>query len=62
MKSILHYFKLAKTSEKDVSLPNPYGPLSNKVPSGAIEAANDRVENFSHHQPYQVQLNQQLET
>ena len=38
--SIRKYFKPVK---KDVSLPNPHGPLSSKVPPGAIEAANDRV-------------------
>ena len=38
--SIRKYFKPV---QKDVSLPNPHGPLSSKVPSGAIEAANDRV-------------------
>ena len=44
MKSILHYFKSAlKDDERDVSLPNPHGPLSSKVPSGAIEIANKKV-------------------
>ena len=48
MKSILHYFKSAskytqKDNEKDVCLLNPHGPLSNKVPPGAIEMANKKV-------------------
>ena len=48
MKSILHYFKSAskstqKDDEKDVSLPNLHGPLSSKVPLGAIEIANKKV-------------------
>ena len=38
--SIRKYFKPV---QKDVSLPNPHGPLSSKVPPGAIEAANDKV-------------------
>ena len=35
--------KYFRPVQKDVSLPNPHGPLSSKVPPGAIEAANDRV-------------------
>ena len=44
MKYILHYFKSAqKDDERDVSLPNSHGPLSSKVPPGAIEVANKKV-------------------
>ena len=48
MKSILYYFNSAsksaqKDDEKDVCLPNPHGPLSSKVPPGAIEIANKKV-------------------
>ena len=44
MKSILQYFKpLPKEKTEDIALPAPHGPLSSKVPPGAIEAANERV-------------------
>ena len=46
MKSILQYFKPVPTKEKkeDINiLPTPHGPLSSKIPPGAIEAANERV-------------------
>ena len=37
--SILEYFKV--TSSK--SFPNPKGPLSNRIPSAAIESVNSEV-------------------
>ena len=40
--SILKYCKLTS------SLPNPNGPLSDKIPSKAIELANAEVEKVSH--------------
>ena len=44
MKSIHQYFKpLSKEKKEDIVLPTPHGPLSSKVPPGAIEAANERV-------------------
>lgn len=42
--SILHYFKKSSSCTKD-SLPDPTGPLSEKVPSKVIVTANPKVTN-----------------
>ena len=41
--SILKYFKPICKKEKDFALPDPSGPLSERVPSSSIEAANKKV-------------------
>ena len=41
--SILKYFKPVCKKEKDFVLPDPSGPLSERVPSSSIEAANKKV-------------------
>jgi len=41
---VIHYFKsLLKEKKDDIALPAPHGPLSSKIPPGAIEGANERV-------------------
>ena len=40
---IVKYFKPVCKKEKDFALPDPSGPLSKRVPSSSIEAANKKV-------------------
>ena len=40
---LLRYFKLCRKDSCQISLPNPTGPLSEKVDSAAIEEANKEV-------------------
>ena len=41
--ALLRYFKLCRKDSCQKSLPNPNGPLSEKVDSAAIEEANKEV-------------------
>ena len=49
--ALLNYFKVKRQpkesssgpSEEKLQLPDPHGPLSERVPSSAIEAANQQV-------------------
>ena len=40
---LLRYFKLCRKDSCQISLPNPTGPLSEKVDSATIEEANKKV-------------------
>ena len=40
---LLRYFKLCRKDSCQISLPNPTGPLSEKVDNAAIEEANKEV-------------------
>ena len=40
---LLRYFKLCRKDSCQISLPNPTGPLSEKVDSAAIEKGNKEV-------------------